>query len=214
MCFSATASFAASAALSIMAILTYQQVRQRRWLGLATVPFLFALQQFLEGLIWLSYQGYFNPDLRQLFSYGFLFFAYLLWPAYIPAVLLQLEPQAKQRKYLKLCGILGSLVALTLAIVLGYGGTTTQLLNCQLVYQTGLVLSPTMTMLASLAYVVSTVGALLISTTPGIRLLGGLLALSYLSALYFYQLAFVSVWCFFAAVLSLLVYWIVRQQRR
>ena len=217
MCFSATASFTASAALSVIAVLTYRQVRQRGYFWLVNVTSCFAMQQFLEGLLWLTYQGRLAASWQPLLIYAFLFFAYLFWPTYTPLAILQLERVKIRRRYLKILAGLGGLVSATLGILLVYGGAGAAVIDCRVVYQTGMVLGLDMhrllEMVVSLAYVISTVGAILISTAPGLPLLGLALALSYLIALYFYYSAFVSVWCFFAALLSLMIYGIVRQQR-
>jgi hypothetical protein len=54
MCFSATASFTAGATLSALGIATLTQIRSRRELLLGSFPLLFAIQQFIEGLVWLT----------------------------------------------------------------------------------------------------------------------------------------------------------------
>ena len=54
-------------------------------------------------------------------------------------------------------------------------------------------------------YVCVTVGALLLSTDRFIQWFGALSLLSASVAWFFYERAFTSVWCFFAAVLSLLI---------
>lgn len=55
MCFSATASFTASAVLGITGIATLRQVKFKSLIFLACLPLLFAIQQFNEGLIWLYF---------------------------------------------------------------------------------------------------------------------------------------------------------------
>ncbi|WP_420856726.1 DUF6629 family protein [Sulfuriflexus mobilis] len=60
MCFSATASFTASALLLPVGVYCLHEARQAKkpyWL-LAVMPLLFAIQQFLEGQRWLAVQAH------------------------------------------------------------------------------------------------------------------------------------------------------------
>src|SRR5437763_578905 len=57
MCFSATASFSAAAVIGSVGIVTLRSAAakpDRRILALAAFPALFALQQVVEGLLWLD----------------------------------------------------------------------------------------------------------------------------------------------------------------
>ena len=55
-------------------------------------------------------------------------------------------------------------------------------------------------------YLVSTTVSPLLSTLRGVRVFGALALLSFGAAYYFYATWFISVWCFFAAVLSTVIY--------
>ena len=72
MCFSATASFAASAVLITAggASLSLAKPHQRLF---AAMPLLFGIQQAIEGLQWLQLD---KGESSLLAGYGFLFFAY------------------------------------------------------------------------------------------------------------------------------------------
>jgi uncharacterized protein with ParB-like and HNH nuclease domain len=63
--------------------------------------------------------------------------------------------------------------------------------------------------LFSLLYLAPTILVTFISSVNRMRWLGILFSLSYIITLFFYSGSVVSVWCFFAALLSLLVYWII-----
>src|SRR5262249_3687551 len=54
MCFSAAASFSAAGLLGLAGIGTLAQVRKRIELPLAVTPLLFAAQQAIEGVLWLT----------------------------------------------------------------------------------------------------------------------------------------------------------------
>jgi hypothetical protein len=54
MCFSASASFGASLVLSVIGVATIKNTRHREQLPFASIPFVFAVQQFSEGVLWLT----------------------------------------------------------------------------------------------------------------------------------------------------------------
>ena len=55
-------------------------------------------------------------------------------------------------------------------------------------------------------YLVATAASPLLSTLRGVRVFGALALLSFGAAYYFYAAWFISVWCFFAALLSAVIY--------
>ena len=80
MCFSTAASFGASAILSVAGVAAVTQAQTKAQRLFAAIPFIFSIQQFFEGLLWLSIK---NPDFvtdRSVPAYFFLFFALVLWP--------------------------------------------------------------------------------------------------------------------------------------
>jgi hypothetical protein len=100
MCFSAGASFGASAVLSIIgttAIIKARTVPQGLFAG---IPMIFSVQQLSEGFVWLAMK---NPDLagwQPFFTHVFLVFALALWPVWIPFTIRNLEQEKKRRRAL------------------------------------------------------------------------------------------------------------------
>ena len=83
MCFSATASFTASALLTPVGLYALRRTYQSdpRYLALAAFPLLFGIQQAIEGGLWLALEGRATLSTSTT-ALGFLFFAYLLWPIF------------------------------------------------------------------------------------------------------------------------------------
>jgi heme A synthase len=79
MCFSATASFSAAAVLGTVGVVALNKVKSKDQLMFASIPLLFGIQQAIEGLVWVSLTHSSDVFLRQFFTYGFLFFAQVLW---------------------------------------------------------------------------------------------------------------------------------------
>ncbi len=200
MCFSAEASFIASAVLSIIGVATLRKVRSFPQFFLAAIPSLFALQQSAEGFIWLYLKG--QIDSNSVFlvgKYTFLFFAFLVWPIWIPHAILQLETVQWRRFLLAITLLAG--ITLSISNFL-YALTTfphVEIVKNSLHYigrasdQT--YLYPMIVLLPCF-----------ISSLKKAWLFGILTLIAYLLADYFYTQAFISVWCFFAAVISLLIY--------
>jgi len=203
MCFSATASFTASAVLGAVGIASLKQVKRKEDYFLAAIPFLFAIQQFFEGLIWLF------PDrglTTLIFGYVFLFFAFLLWPTYFPLATWAHETDPKRRCMLRSMIFFGAFGTFYLLVTLLTQSLVVQIIDrhvCYLVdvpyYVSGVIL-----------YVSVTIGSLFLSSKRFLQLFGLLVLFSAVISWVFYEQAFTSVWCFFAALLSFLLYFYFR----
>lgn len=217
MCFSPQASFIASIFLTGIAIASYcktkkAQVHVSAKLGLVLIPAGFALQQLCEGLVWLGLLNNYSQIFTQLAVYGFIFFAFIFWPAYIPVCMYRLEQNKSIQKILKIFMMIGLGTAALLLERVVYFGITAQLASCHINYSSHLgFINPVLTYLLMISYLLVTVGAMLVSTYPKMRIMGILVGLTYLITHLFYFNFLISVWCFFAAITSLLVYWLVKQ---
>jgi len=110
MCFSATASFSASAVLVGLGSLAWQAAPTRRDLPFAAIPLLFAGQQLIEGLLWLSFDSG-ATGLQGALTAGYAFFSQVFWPVYVPLAVLLLEPSAAHRRGLRLLLAIGAAVS-------------------------------------------------------------------------------------------------------
>ncbi len=112
MCFSAQASFTASGVLAVSGIACLHSAK-RSDLPLAAMPLVFSIQQFCEGLVWLGVNGKLPAPWLGLFTYGFLFFAFVFWPAFAPLAVYRAEPITGVRKnVVRAACILGRIAAL------------------------------------------------------------------------------------------------------
>lgn len=204
MCFSASASFIASGVLAVIALATLASVKERKWLSVALIPLFFAIQQFAEGLVWL----YKWP----MAALTFLFFAFIVWPAYIPFSCLMVESDNAKGPALYLLTVIG----LAISGCLLFGLTSSQLSfymqDCHIVYDAAQGLFAYRFLWFPLAggYCISTILPFFISSRPYMKIMGVLVGSSCLIAYLFYSVYFISVWCFFAALLSSAVLWIVK----
>lgn len=216
MCFSPQASFIASAFLTVVTVFSYfklsrcQNRDNRQCISLLMVPLGFALQQFSEGFVWLSLLHNYSTWVLNLSTYTFMFFAFIFWPAYVPACLYHLEQNDIRKDVLRVFRLIGYITAALLFVRMLYFGIHAQLANCHIMYTSNLAeLSWFMAAVVMAGYLIATVGSLMVSSVPRIRFLGILIGCAYLITYLFYINYLISVWCFFSALVSLLMYRIV-----
>ena len=98
MCFSAEASFAGSIIISAIGVAVVTKVHKPSQLLFACIPLFFGLQQFTEGVLWLTIP---NPEYLGLQKFAtnlFLVMADVLWPTLIPLSVLMMEENARKKK--------------------------------------------------------------------------------------------------------------------
>ncbi|MEZ5816456.1 MAG: DUF6629 family protein [Hyphomicrobiaceae bacterium] len=210
MCFSATASFTVAAALTPVAAFSLATARRDpRWLALAAYPLAFGLQQAIEGILWLGLEAS-DPSTVAMASRGFVFFSHFFWPAWVPFSVYRLESTAEpwRRRMLLAFTIVGFLFGLSISLpsLMLDNWLLVEVVDGSIEYRTVLVYDAVVgRMVMKAVYAVLVVSALLLSTERVVQIFGGIIVASLLVAQFHFAHAFVSVWCFFAAVLSLYV---------
>ena len=199
MCFSANASFAAGGVLAAVGAATIKENKFKRGLVYALIPLLFATQQIIEGFQWLSEKG---GMWSQIFGYGFLFFAIVLWPVYVPIAVYLIEPRNDKKHRLGLFIFLGAVISAYSLINLILAPITISAEACCHVHYAfqmpfGLAVGG--------CYIVATCRSLLFSSHRWVKAMGIVAFLSLVAAFLYARATYVSVWCFFAAVLSVMV---------
>ena len=201
MCFSATASFSAGAFLLGVGTLTLKSARRPRELAFAAIPLLFAIQQLSEGVIWLTFR-YEAPLLNTVMTHVYSFFSHVLWPVYVPVAVLLIEPPGWRRRALLVFVAAGVVVGAYLLYFLVDLPIVSRPVGQHIEY-----VSPHFFASAAITlYLMSTTLSQFFSTYRTVKVFGGLALLSFAAAYIFYATWFISVWCFFAALLSAVVY--------
>ncbi|MEI8062351.1 MAG: DUF6629 family protein [bacterium] len=200
MCFSASASFIASGGLATLGVATLV-VSKKQDKILALIPILFAIQQFLEGIQWL----YLNSGTHSTFiGYSFLFFAFIVWPVYVPSFIFILDE--KRRKVLKWFVILGSIVSIYfLALLLSEPIFVSKVHAC-----VSYTFHFPFKYPAMILYLLTVFAPLVISSLKIFRWFGLLVGIFGIIAGLFFWLTFTSVWCFFAAAVSSMFFFYIK----
>jgi hypothetical protein len=207
MCFSAPMSFAASALLlpaGFYALrLAYQQ--NTRYIPLASIPVAFAIQQACEGLVWLGL-GTDSLIEMNLGAFGFLAFAYWFWLFWSPCSVALLEANPNVRSLCWGFGILGFIYGglLYVPMLIQPQWLSVHVVHHSIQYDTRLIFDPWFSQqFDRLLYALIILIPFSLASNRSLKLFGAAIAVSAIvTHLLLYQV-FVSVWCFFAAILSL-----------
>jgi len=209
MCFSANASFAASTVTGVIGIIAITKTRTTPQLLFATIPLLFSLQQLSEAVVWLSLKHSSLAPWRPLFLYVFLVFATIIWPFMIPLTTRLLEKRSLRKKVLSVLCVLGATASATIIwIMICFPLHVTSVAH-HLHYHFDLPKSlKDLIWIFTSVYLVATIIAPFVSSIKRINWLGVVFLAAYAFTLAAFPSSVVSVWCYFAAVLSILVLWI------
>ncbi len=205
MCFSATGSFGVAAVIAGIGAVAVTQDKPPSHRMLAVVPLLFAAQQVAEGVVWMTIGHPADSSLQAIAVALFLGFALVCWPMWVPISLFTAERDPRRRRALAVLSVIGVIVGVYAAFLLMRGRPTAHVAGHSLAYDykdrgPALVLA-----LYLPGYVLPTVGPFFVSTISRARTMGTVLVLSLLATFMIERRALTSVWCFFAAILSVLI---------
>ena len=201
MCFSAPVSFAAAGLLLGLGGVAARRTRRVAEWPYALIPFWFGVQQLLEGALWLTLEQPQQACLNTLLTQGFSAFSQVIWPLYIPLAVYLLEPAGWRRHAMAAISVAGATVSLYLLWYLVQVPAVAQRSGHHIAYIFPHFHQP----LATALYLLGACVSPLLSRFRRVRLFGVLASLSLLVTAFFYAQWFISVWCFFAAVLSSVV---------
>jgi len=211
MCFSANASFTAGAVLTIVGVASINQVRKPAHLIFAGMPLLFGIQQIFEGFVWLSLSKPYFYQMHDFFKYCFLFFAQIIWPTWIPLAFFSIETSPKRRKILQYFTLAGFMCSFILAYRLVFSSAVAEIDGCHITYT--IISSENMMIVTSSLYSLAIIVSPFFSSRKRAIYLASANVLSFIITQLFFEVYLVSVWCFFAAAQSVLVFWILRGMR-
>jgi len=201
MCFSASASFAVGAALLAPGYYSIKRAESSGMLAFACTPILFSFHQITEGFLWLSLT---NPDFAFWYKpalYGYSFISTPVWPIWVPLIMWLMETDHRRKKILYYVLLVGGAVSLYMLYCLIVYGVSADAEHGHIRYTRDF----------PYLYIIRPMNLAAMAITPFLSTLRytKLLAAAMMAALIlsyiFYTEYVISVWCFFAAILSLLV---------
>ena len=209
MCFSASADFTGSVVLGAVGVATLREVKDRRELLLAAMPCLFAVHEFIEGFVWLGLDGTLSQQVAHNAGAAFVLYAQGILPFLLPLSVFLIEPTKRQRRRMLGFVILGGLLSLYLA----WGLIAYPLAISDQSHSVVYVNVITNTTMVAVLYVVATCGSLFFSGFRALVALGWYNLVGLLVVMMVKRYAFTSVWCAYAALVSVIIYFFFRRTR-
>ncbi len=139
---------------------------------------------------------------------GFLLFSHVFWPTYLPYAVWREETGPRRKRALGMFVWFGAAVSLYLLYYVLRGPISSTLMGHGIAYEVPL---PNLAVIPG-AYVLAACGSCFVSSHKYIRVFGMALVASLAITYAYYDHAFASVWCFFAAILSLIIFIHLRQK--
>ena len=213
MCFSTTASLTTAAILipsGLYCINSAKQLDKSYW-AIAMLPFIFGLQQLLEGGVWFSLENGNTSD-AHILSLGFVLFSHLFWLGWVGFSSYLVESSESYKFIFKWFAITGILfgASMYLPLLIYPHWLTTTIINYSIYYNFNFIFDPyiSKTMLA-LIYSGFVILPLFLSSNRYLNILGIMIFVSGLFSWEVYNSVFVSVWCYFAAIISLYIFYVI-----
>jgi hypothetical protein len=206
MCFSAAASFTGGVVVSAVGVATVRKATKPTQRLFSGIPLLFGFQQFAEGVLWITLGSGGYDLLQNVATYTFLIMALVVWPVVVPLSMWFMEEVRKRKKILAGLIVTGGTVSLFYAFSLISYDVTPQINGSHIQYVDEFPQTPVNIVL--LLYLTSTIVPLFASSVRRMWLFGILITVSLLVSAIFFAQYLASVWCFFAALTSVVIYYI------
>jgi hypothetical protein len=212
MCFSAGASFTAGVLLTFTGTETLRKVHKPSQIGFASIPIFFGFQQFAEGVLWLVINKPQFAGLQAAMTTIFLIMAQIVWPILVPLSVLLMEKHKIRKKILILLLAVGTIVALYSAYSLIFFHVHAEISSLHIAYISDF--KDPFDSLALALYVIATLAPFFISSIKRTHILGIIIGISFIISFVFFTKYLISVWCFFAAVVSFIIFYTIRDEHR
>jgi hypothetical protein len=214
MCFSAPISFAAGALLLPTGLYSLHTAYRHNpsYIPLACIPIAFAIQQACEGLVWLGIKRD-APTETNLAALGFLAFAYCFWLFWVPWAIAQTEHHPFVKRICWGMGFIGLIYGglLYLPLLLHPTWLSVHVIHQSIQYETRLIFDPWVSQTCDrLVYALIILIPFALASNPSLKVLGGEVGLTAILSHWLLNTVFISLWCFFAALLSLGILYICR----
>lgn len=202
MCFSAEASFIVGGALLIVGVATFRKTTHNKDLPVALIPLIFAIQQIIEGYLWVSLTHNDAPQTQFWLSNIYGVFIGVIWPLFAPFAVYCAETNHKRRKIIAFAGVAGIGLALYTLIGLTNQPITAEIIHHSINYKHDVGGYQFVIIL----YLLATCAPFIFSSYQNLSITGIVILIGFLVAFIAFLQTFASVWCFFAAMASTLIY--------
>jgi hypothetical protein len=201
-CFSPGADVVVGGIAVAVGVDALRHVREPRQILLASLPLLFGLHQIDEAVVWWGLQGQVSDSFERVSIWIYVVFALVAIPMLVPAAVFAVEPSADRRRVIKAFAVLGVAVGVSLGIALFRGSVDAVIDGRHIAYNVSALGSGRE---LTALYVVAACGALIASSYRDLAALGMLNLVAVPVLMWTTVNGFISVWCFWAALVSVLI---------
>lgn len=213
MCFSAVGSFTLAGVLGGIGVVSLARNTPRRLRMFAAIPLIFAVQQAAEGVVWLTIASPSQATLHRIAVNAFLGIALVIWPMWSPFALHRAEQDPRTRRVLFALFCSGVVVATGAVVLLTWWQPVAVVAGHSICYNHEGASEAPRQLVTLLPYLIPALVPYFVSTLKLARTIGVTLVVSLFVTVIVEREAFTSVWCFFAAILSVLMAMAVERER-
>ena len=188
-----------------------RHVREPKQILLASLPLLFGLHQIDEAFVWWGLQGRISESVGRVGTWVYVVFALAALPVLVPLAVWAVERSPVRRRLIAVFSVLGIAVGISLGVSLFRGSVNAAIDGRHIAYDvSALHQGRELTAL----YVVAACGALLVCSYRDIAALGLLNLVAVPVLMWLTVSGFISLWCFWAAIVSVLIDFHLRRTTR
>ena len=188
-----------------------RHVREPKQILLASLPLLFGLHQLDEAFVWWGLQGRVSESLERIGIWVYLLFALAALPMLVPLAVFAIERSPGRKRLIGALAILGIAVGVSLGVALFRGSVNAAIASHHIAYDvSALSQGRDLTGL----YVVAACGALVACSYRDISVLGVLNLVAVPILMWLTVSGFISLWCFWAAIVSVVIDFHLRRAAR
>jgi hypothetical protein len=202
MCFSPDADAVVGGIVVVIGVDALRHVREPKQILFASLPLLFGLHQIDEAFVWWGLQGHVSESIERVGVWIYLLFALAALPALVPLAVLSVERVQARRRLIASFAILGIAVGVSIGVAVFRGSVNAAIDGRHIAYNVS-ALSQGRDLTA--LYVVAACGALLACSYRDIAALGLLNLVAVPILMWLTVSGFISLWCFWAAIVSVVV---------
>jgi hypothetical protein len=196
------ANFTLAGVLLVVGVATLRHVSAPSEYVFASLPLLFGLHQFDQGLVWLGLYGVGSNATLHAAATVFVFYAQAVLPLLVPLAVWLIEPRSTKRMLILALAVLGGLLGAYVAWGLITVPTRVYVQDGSLVYDNPV----TEQIWIAVVYVLTTCGSLMLSRSVSIQIFGWLNLVGLIAVFVFAQYSFTALWCLYAALVSGVLY--------
>ena len=202
MCFSPDADVVVGGIVVAIGIDALRHVQEPKQIVLASLPLLFGLHQVDEAFVWLGLQGHVSESIERVGIWIYMFFALAALPMLVPIAVFAVERSATRRRVIGAFSALGIAVGVSLGVALFRGSVNAVIEGHHVAYDVS-ALSQGRELTA--LYVVAACGALVFCSYRDLAALGLMNLVAVPVLMWMTVSGFISLWCFWAAIVSVVI---------